>query len=48
MEGRIAFAALLKRLKGLALGEGKIEWRTNLGLRGAQRSPGKVLGQWVK
>jgi cytochrome P450 len=32
MEGRIAFAALLKRLPHLALGEGKLEWRQNLGL----------------
>jgi pimeloyl-[acyl-carrier protein] synthase len=34
MEGRIAFAALLKRLPGLMLGEDKLEWRQNLGLRG--------------
>jgi len=34
MEGRIAFAALLKRLPHLALGEGRLEWRQNLGLRG--------------
>jgi cytochrome P450 len=34
MEGRIAFATLLKRLPGLAQAEGKLEWRENLGLRG--------------
>ena len=39
MEGRIAFAALLKRLPGLALGEGKLEWRENLGLRGLKALP---------
>lgn len=39
MEGRIAFAALLKRLPHLALGEGKLEWRQNLGLRGLTALP---------
>jgi pimeloyl-[acyl-carrier protein] synthase len=34
MEGRIAFRTLLDRLQGLSLGEGKLEWRENLGLRG--------------
>ena len=39
MEGRIAFAALLKRLPHLALGDGKLEWRQNLGLRGLTALP---------
>ncbi len=39
MEGRIAFATLLERLPGLALGEGKLEWRQNLGLRGLTALP---------
>ena len=39
MEGRIAFAALLKRLPHLALGEGRLEWRQNLGLRGLTALP---------
>ncbi|MDH7975724.1 cytochrome P450 [Sphingomonas sp. AR_OL41] len=34
MEGRIAFTTLLRRLPELALGEGKLLWRENLGLRG--------------
>jgi cytochrome P450 len=34
MEGRIAFATLLKRLPDLTQSEGKLEWRENLGLRG--------------
>jgi hypothetical protein len=34
MEGRIAFATLLKRLPGLAQAGGELEWRENLGLRG--------------
>jgi pimeloyl-[acyl-carrier protein] synthase len=34
MEGRIAFTTLLRRLPELALGEGKLSWRENLGLRG--------------
>jgi pimeloyl-[acyl-carrier protein] synthase len=39
MEGRIAFRALLDRLPGLALGDGKLEWRENLGLRGLKALP---------
>jgi pimeloyl-[acyl-carrier protein] synthase len=39
MEGRIAFAALLKRLPNLALGEGRLGWRANLGLRGLTKLP---------
>ena len=39
MEGRIAFKALLGRLPDLALGEGKLEWRENLGLRGLKTLP---------
>jgi len=39
IEGRIAFTALLKRLPNLALGEGKLGWRANLGLRGLTRLP---------
>jgi pimeloyl-[acyl-carrier protein] synthase len=34
MEGQIAFAALLHRLKGIALSPQKLVWRENLGLRG--------------
>jgi cytochrome P450 len=39
MEGRIAFKALLGRLPDLTLGEGKLEWRENLGLRGLKSLP---------
>jgi cytochrome P450 len=39
MEGRIAFRALLDRLPNLALEEGKLEWRENLGLRGLKSLP---------
>jgi len=39
MEGRIAFNTLLGRLPGLALGEGRLEWRENLGLRGLKALP---------
>ncbi len=39
MEGRIAFHALLGRLNDLALGEGKLVWRENLGLRGLKSLP---------
>jgi len=39
MEGRIAFTALLGRLTNLAVGEGKLEWRENLGLRGLKSLP---------
>jgi cytochrome P450 len=34
MEGQIAFETLLRRLPDLRLGEGALEWRENLGLRG--------------
>lgn len=34
MEGRIAFRALLDRLPDVTLGEDKLAWRENLGLRG--------------
>ena len=39
MEGRIAFTTLLRRLPELALGQGKLEWRENLGLRGLKSLP---------
>lgn len=39
MEGRIAFRALLDRLPNLALDDGKLEWRENLGLRGLKSLP---------
>jgi len=39
MEGRIAFQALLNRLPNLALGEGTLHWRENLGLRGLKALP---------
>jgi hypothetical protein len=39
MEGRIAFTTLLRRLPELALGEGKLSWRENLGLRGLKSLP---------
>jgi len=39
MEGRIAFTTLLRRLPELALGEGKLSWRENLGLRGLKALP---------
>lgn len=39
MEGRIAFQALLKRLPGLELGDSKLAWRQNLGLRGLTALP---------
>jgi cytochrome P450 len=39
MEGRIAFQALLNRLPNLALGEGYLHWRENLGLRGLKALP---------
>jgi len=39
IEGRIAFTALLKRLPHLALGDGMLEWRQNLGLRGLTALP---------
>ena len=39
MEGRIAFKALLGRLPDLALGDGPLLWRENLGLRGLKSLP---------
>ena len=39
MEGRIAFTVLLTRLTDLALSDGKLEWRENLGLRGLKSLP---------
>jgi len=39
MEGRIAFTTLLRRLPELALGEGKLSWLENLGLRGLKALP---------
>jgi cytochrome P450 len=39
MEARIAFATLLRRLRGLALGDGTPVWRQNLGLRGLTALP---------
>jgi pimeloyl-[acyl-carrier protein] synthase len=39
MEGRIAFRALLDRLRNLRLGEDKLEWRENMGLRGLKALP---------
>ena len=39
MEGRIAFTTLLRRLPGLALGDGRLVWRENLGLRGLKALP---------
>jgi cytochrome P450 len=39
MEGRIAFAALLGRLRNLALCPDALTWRDNLGLRGLVALP---------
>ena len=39
IEGKIAFATLLRRLPGLALEPGRLKWRANLGLRGLVRLP---------
>ena len=39
MEGQIAFRKLLERLPDITLGEGKLEWRENLGLRGLRALP---------
>ncbi len=39
LEGQIAFATLLRRLPGLALGPDALEWRENLGLRGLKALP---------
>jgi len=39
IEGQIAFATLLRRLRGLALAPGRLVWRENLGLRGLAALP---------
>jgi pimeloyl-[acyl-carrier protein] synthase len=39
IEGQIAFATLLKKLPGLALEPGPLQWRQNLGLRGLLSLP---------
>jgi cytochrome P450 len=39
LEGHIAFETLLKRFPVLELGEGKLVWRANLGLRGLEALP---------
>jgi hypothetical protein len=39
MEGQIAFATILRRLKNLQLQPGPISWRNNLGLRGLNALP---------
>ncbi len=39
MEGQISFAALLRRLPGVALESERLEWRENLGLRGLKALP---------
>jgi hypothetical protein len=39
IEGQIAFNTLLRRLPGVALEPGKLEWRENLGLRGLKSLP---------
>lgn len=39
MEGRIAFATLLRRLDDLALASDRLAWRTNSGLRGLKALP---------
>jgi hypothetical protein len=39
MEGQIAFATILRRLKNLQLHPGPISWRNNLGLRGLNALP---------
>jgi pimeloyl-[acyl-carrier protein] synthase len=39
MEGQIALSALLRRLPGLALAGGELEYRGNMTLRGLQRLP---------
>ena len=45
MEGQIAFAALLRRLPGLALETERLEWRENLGLRGLKALPVRFAAQ---
>jgi pimeloyl-[acyl-carrier protein] synthase len=39
MEGRIAFSTLLRRFPDLALADGRLVWRENLGLRGLKALP---------
>jgi hypothetical protein len=39
IEGQIAFETLLRRLPDLVLGDGVLEWRENLGLRGLKSLP---------
>jgi pimeloyl-[acyl-carrier protein] synthase len=39
IEGQIAFEAILRRMRGLALEAGPLVWRTNLGLRGLKALP---------
>jgi hypothetical protein len=39
IEGQIAFASILQRLRGLHLKPGAITWRENLGLRGLTALP---------
>jgi cytochrome P450 len=39
LEGQIAFKALLRRLRGVALAPEPLEWRENLGLRGLKALP---------
>ena len=39
MEGQVAFATILRRLKNLQLKPGPISWRNNLGLRGLNALP---------
>ena len=39
LEGQIALAAMLRRMRDLALEPGPLAWRTNLGLRGLKGLP---------
>jgi pimeloyl-[acyl-carrier protein] synthase len=39
IEGQISFATILRRMPDLALKQGKLCWRTNLGLRGLLALP---------
>jgi len=39
IEGQVAFETLLRRMPDLALADGPLEWRTNLGLRGLTALP---------
>jgi cytochrome P450 len=45
MEGQISFAALLRRLPGLAPESARLEWRENLGLRGLKALPVRFMPQ---